>query len=416
MARIAFLSLVFPPDSVSTAQIMGELAAELKKMGHELSVLTSTPHYNRDPEAESRQPLDAYWGTILQKSTFCGMPVFHISMPPKSISLKDRMVPFFKFHVLSIIAGIFVLKKPDIIIVPSPPITMGLCAWLLGLFHRAKYIYDVQEIYPDCAISLGAIRNETLIRLLYKLESFVYSKAALVTVIAPKMAHQLAAKGVSPSKIKMIPNFVNIEEMRPLPKDNAFSRQYGIQNKFVVSYAGNMGPAQDLEKLIDCAQLIQNRANIHFVIAGEGMWRDKLIEYAGKKNLCNLQILPYQPYSLVPKIYASSDLCLVPQLPSITAAAIPSKVYRIMACARPVLAATDLQSDLAELVNKARCGIIVRPGSAEQLAQEITRASENPAFLQPMGEAGREHVVKYYTREGVAKLYNRQIALLVRTI
>jgi glycosyltransferase involved in cell wall biosynthesis len=415
MARIAFLSLVFPPDSVSTAQIMGKLAAELKNMGHELNVLTSTPHYNRDLERRSRQPLHAYWGNILQKSTFCGMPVFHIKMPAKSSRLKDRMVPLLKFHLMSLIAGIFVLKKPDIIIVPSPPITLGLCAWLLGLFHRAKYIYNVQEIYPDCAISLGAIQNKALIRLLYKLEAFVYSKAVLVTVIAPKMARLLVVKGVSPSKIRIIPNFVNIEEMRPFQKDNSFSRQYGIQNKFVVSYVGNIGPAQDLEKLIDCAQLIKNRADIHFIIMGEGMGREKLIDYAKKKNLCNLQIFPYQPYLLVPKIYASSDLCLVPQLPSMTTTSIPSKVYSIMACARPVLAATDLESDLAELVNKVGCGIIARPGSAEQLAEEISRASENPALLRPMGEAGREHVIKYYTSEGVAKMYHRQITLLVRT-
>lgn len=413
MARVAFLSLVFPPDSVSTAQIMGELAVELKKLGHEVSVLTTTPHYNRDVEAESKQPLSSYWGKLLRKSMFNGIPVYHIAMPKKSINLGTRFIPFLHFHILSCIAGMVVFKRPDIIIVPSPPITLGVCAWMLRRFYRAPFIYNVQEIYPDCAISLGAIRNRLIIRLLYKLEAFVYNRAAAVTIIAPNMARRLLEKGVPSHKIRVIPNFVDINDMYPLPKDNEFSRKYNVHNKFVVSYAGNMGPAQDMETFINCANLLKDRQDIHFMMIGEGMLRDKLKEKAKRLKLLNITFLPYQPYYLVPQIYAASDLCLVPQLSEITSSAIPSKTYRIMACARPVLAATELQSDLAELVANARCGFVVKSGSAESLAEAISKASERPILLCSVGKAGRDYVEENYTRETISKMYHELIASLV---
>ena len=231
MARVVILSLVFPPDSVSTAQIMGELAVELKKLGHEVRILTTTPHYHRDIEAESKQPLSLHWGIFLRKSVFSDIPVYHIAMPQKKNSLTSRFFPFFHFHFFSCIAGMIVFKRPDIILVPSPPITIGISAWWLCLIHKAKYIYNVQEIYPDCAINLGAIRNPLVIRLLYKIESFVYRKSAAITVIAPKMAHRLLEKGVASNKISVIPNFVDINDMYPLPKDNKFSRKYNVHKK-----------------------------------------------------------------------------------------------------------------------------------------------------------------------------------------
>ena len=415
MAKVAFLSLIFPPDSVSTAQIMGELAVELKKLGHELIVLTTTPHYNRDVEAESKQPLYPYWGKLLRKSTFNGISVYHIIMPKKSKYLGARFIPFLYFHIFSCIAGMVVFKKPDVMIVPSPPITLGVCAWILSQFQRAKFIYNVQEIYPDCAINLGAIRNRLIIRLLYKLEAFVYSRAAAVTVIAPNMAQCLSEKGIPSHKIRVIPNFVDINDMCPLPRDNEFSRQYNVHNKFVVSYAGNIGPAQDMETFIKCAHILKNRQDIHFMMIGDGMLRDRLKEKAERLKLHNVAFIPYQPYSLVPQIYAASDLCLVPQLSEITSSAIPSKVYRIMACGRPVLAATKSQSDLAQLVANARCGFVVKSGSAESYAEAIIKAFKRQDLLCSMRKAGRDYVVENYTREAISKLYHDLIISLTNS-
>jgi len=413
MAKIAFLSLVFPPDAVSTAQIMGDLAVDLSDSGHEVEVLTTTPHYNRDLEAEAKQPLRNHWGIALQHSSYHGIPTYHVLMPRKGSSIVARLLPWLNFHVLSTLAGAVVASRPDVIIVPSPPISIGVSAWLLRLLYESPFIYNVQEIYPDYAIALGAIKNPQLISVLYRLEKFVYDQAGAVTVISPHMREQLIGKGVPAKKIVVIPNFVDTTTMRPLPKDNDFSRRHGVHQKFLVSYAGNLGPAQDLDTFIDCAVSLRNNDAIHFMLMGDGMLRDKLTDRISMLSLPNVSVLPYQPYSLVPQIYAASDLCLVPQTPGVTATAVPSKVYRIMACARPVLAATTQDSDLSNLVERSGGGIVVPAGSPERLAEAIVDASANLEMLRRMGNAGREHVVQHYSRDAISLKYHELVNRLV---
>lgn len=304
------------------------------------------------------------------------------------------------------------MPRPSVIIAPSPPLTIGLCAWLLGMLCRAPYIYNVQEIYPDIAIRLGAVRNRWIIDLLYRLEKFVYSKASAVTVIAPRMHEQLLGKGVSNDKVHVIPNFVDVGDLVPLPKDNDFSRKHNLYNKFVVGYAGNMGPAQGLEHFIDAANILREEAGIYFLMMGDGTLRESLRQRIKRYNLGNFVFLSYQPYSLMGQAYAASDLCLVPQAIETGSEAVPSKVYRIMACARPALAVTDKNSDLARLVSEASCGTFVLPGSAEILAGMIMRAYQNQKEWQEMGMSGREHVVRYYARETVTNQYHELIEIL----
>lgn len=413
MAEILLLSLVFPPDSVSTAQIMGELATDLCKRGHRVTVITTLPHYNRDLENERNQPMRPKWGPILRQSDYHGMTVYHILMPPKGRSILLRLLAWLFFHILSVIAAVILVPRPSVILAPSPPLTIGLCAWLLGMWHHVPYIYNVQEIYPDIAIRLGAIRNRCIINLLCRIEKFVYSKAAAVTVIASRMRTQLLLKGVPNEKVHIIPNFVDVSDMTPLPKDNEFSRKYNIYDKYVVSYAGNMGPAQGLDYFIDAADILQDETGICFLMMGDGILRESLQQKVDQYNLRNLVFLPYQRYSLMGQAYAASDLCLVPQAIETGFEAIPSKVYRIMACARPVLAVTDRNSDLAHLVIDALCGAYVLPGSADDLAKMIMNAYRNRQEWQKMGISGREHVIRHYTRETVTGQYHELIENLI---
>jgi len=414
MANILILTLVFPPDSVSTAQIMGYLGTDLKSRGHKVTVLTTSPHYNRDPEAELRQPLHRYWGRILMKSKYNDIEVYHTLMPRKGENILFRLLSWVGFHLISTIAGIGVIPKPDIIIVPSPPLTIGLSAWFIGSLYRIPYIYNVQEIYPDIAISLGALRNKWLIGFLLHLERFIYKQARSITVIASRMRHNLLEKGVSADKVSIIPNFVDTDDLRPLDKDNEFSHQHRIQNKFVVSYAGNIGPAQGLESFIDAAALLQNEDEIHFMLIGNGILWETLKKRIDRSGLTNIVILPYQPYSLMQLIYAASDICLVAQAPETGCDAVPSKVYRIMACGRPVLAFTDLNSDLAHLVTSVGCGKAVQAGSSEELADVILNAYQNQIHWRCMGETGRTHVMKNYARTVVTNSYHELVQTLTK--
>ena len=413
MAEILFLSLVFPPDSVSTAQIMGELAIDLSSRGHRITVISTSPHYNRDLENEHNQPLRPKWGSILRQSEFRGITVYHILMPAKGQSILFRLLSWLFFHFLSVIVGLTLVPRPAVIFAPSPPLTIGLCAWLLAKLRSVPYIYNVQELYPDIAIRLGAVKNLWVIDILFRLEKFIYFKASAVTVIASRMREQLLKKGVSDDKVHVITNFVDVGDLAPLPKDNDFSRKHKLYDKFVVSYAGNMGQAQGLEYFIDAAVILKEEEGICFLMMGDGILRESLRQKIEKYNLGNFGFLPYQPYSLMGKAYAASDLCLVPQAIETGFEALPSKVYRIMACARPVLAITDHNSDLACLVRESLCGTVVLPGSAEVLAEMIRRAFQNQQEWQNMGRAGRVHVVRYYARETVTNQYHDLIETII---
>ncbi|BBO87643.1 glycosyltransferase family 4 protein [Desulfosarcina ovata] len=412
MAKITFLSLVFPPDSVSTAQIMGELAIELKKYGHDVNVITTTPHYNRDLKAETKQPISNFFGKLIQKSDYHGIPVYHILMLKKGPNVLVRLLAWLNFHFLNTIASIKLLKNPDMLIVPSPPLTMGINAYLFSLIHKCNFIYNVQEIYPDYAIKLGVIKNQPIIAILYALEKFVYKKSKALTVIAPNMAKVILKKGVSASKVHLISNFVDTGELFPQPKKNDFSKKNNLTDKFVVSYAGNMGTGQDLETFIECADILRQNQNIHFLMLGDGVLSGRLKNKVKELSLNNFTFLDYQPYSLMPQIYASSDLSLVPQLKEITDAAIPSKVYRIMACGRTVLALTKPESDLANLIKEAHCGYIVNAGSPDDLSKTILAAEKNRGQVNSMGLSGRKYVEERYSRDHIAEQYHHLILSL----
>lgn len=412
MANVLILSLVFPPDSVSTAQIMGELSTDLMGRGHHVTVITTLPHYNRDPEAESKQPISNHWGPLLRKSNYKGIQVYHTLMPRKGKSAFLRLIAWIGFHIISSLAGMSVIPKPDVILAPSPPLTVGLVAWGLGLFYRVPFIYNVQEIYPDIAISLGALRNKFLIGLLFRLERFVYSRASRITVIAPRMRQNLLEKGVLPERVQVVPNFVDTDDLFPLPKDNEFSRQHRVHNQFLVSYAGNMGPAQGLEELIQAADLLRNETRIHFLMLGNGVLQRDLDQRVTSLGLTNFTILPYQPYSLMPLVYGASDICLVPQASETGCEAVPSKVYRIMACARPVLASTDLNSDLAHLVSEVGCGVVVQSGRPQALAETVLDAFHNQASWQKMGRIGCKYVIENYARSVITGRYHALIGQL----
>lgn len=413
MARVLILSLIFPPDGVSTAVIMGELAIDLKAAGHDVRVVTTVPHYNKDVVAEARQPLRRVFGPLLYRSDFHGVPVFHVAMPRKGPRVVARLLAWVQFHMLSYLVAVARVRRVDVIVAPSPPLTIGPFAWLLGVSYRAPFVYIVQEIYPDIAVTLGVLKSRWLITPLFALERFVYSRASRITVIAERMRRRLLEKGVAPEKVVTVPNFVDVTDMRPVPKRNAFSKKHGLADAFVVSYAGNMGPAQGLDTLLEAATLLRADDRVKFLLVGDGGIKPQLEAIARDRGLGNVKFLPHHPYEVVPEIYGASDLCLVALAPKTGAEAAPSKVYRIMACARPVLACADEDSELASLVRTAGCGFVSPSGNAQALAETISAALVDPRGKE-MGARGRVYVIDHFDRSVVSQQYDTVIRGVLR--
>src|SRR5437867_2958712 len=173
---------------------MGELAVDLARSGHNVAVVTTQPHYNRDERARAVQPLEPIWGGLLFRSSFHGVPVIHTRMSQKAAGIRARLSGWLGFHVLGFIATLRFFRRPQIIIVPSPLLSAGIVGWLIGVVTRAKYVYNVQELYPDLAIQLGKLRNPLFIGLLRVMERFVYHTAAAITVITHGMQKKLRSE------------------------------------------------------------------------------------------------------------------------------------------------------------------------------------------------------------------------------
>ncbi|HJV97401.1 MAG TPA: glycosyltransferase family 4 protein, partial [Albitalea sp.] len=331
--------------------------------------------------------------------------VLHTYMPRKGKRVLPRLLAWAGFHAISSFAGLFAVPRPDVVLAVSPPLTIGLGAWVLARCHGVPFIYNVQELYPDLAVTMGVLKNRQLISALLKVESLVYRRAAAVSVIGAAMAARLREKGVPDRKIRIIPNFVDVDAITPGERCNEFSANHGFDGKLVVSYAGNLGLAQGLEVVIEAARLLRDEPRVRFLVVGDGVMRDSLAAAVQESSLDNCIFLPYQPQSKVLDVYAASDLCLVPQAALVAGQAVPSKAYQIMAAGRPVVAITEPTSDLAALVTAAGCGELVAPGSAGCLASLITDALANRAAWQRMGAAGREHVVTQYSRRSASGAY-----------
>ena len=316
-----------------------------------------------------------------------------------------RLLGWAGFHAISSLAGALAVPKPDVVLAVSPPLTIGLGAWALARYYGVPFVYNVQELYPDLAVTMGVLRNPQMISALLRMETFVYRHAAAVSVIGAGMAARLRAKGVPEPKVRIIPNFVDVDVVTPGERLNEFSGRHGLDDSLVVSYAGNLGMAQGLETVIEAARLLREDSRVRFLVVGDGVMRDRLADLAKKSHVDNCIFIPYQPPSQVLEVYAASDICLVPQAAATASQAVPSKAYQIMAAGRPIVAITEAASDLAALVTAGNCGHVVAPGSAAGLAAAITDALANRAAWRRMGDAGREHVVAHYSRRSVSRAY-----------
>jgi colanic acid biosynthesis glycosyl transferase WcaI len=391
----------------ANAVVMTDLAEELAKLGHHLTVITSMPHYDRNriwPE---------YRGKPYVREAFNSLDVrrVYLYVPRRKESLLGRLLNYVTFNFLSVVVGVLA-GRYDVVLAPSPPLTNGIAAFLLGRLPGVPYVYNVQDIYPDVAIRLGMLTNPEAIAFFKAMERFVYDKAAAVSVISEGFRRNLLAKGVPSDKIQVIPNFFDTDFVRPLPRDNGFSAAQGLNDKFVVLFAGNIGYSQGLETVFDAAQYLADLKDVLLFIVGNGAAKTGLQAYARQLGLENVRFLPFQPNEALPEMYASSDVCLVPLRKGFANVSMPSKVYTITAAGRPLIASVDKDSDAYQFVEEARCGLWVEPEKPKALAEAIRTLYPQPALRQRLGRNGRDHVVQHYTPQAVAQQYHELLTTL----
>jgi colanic acid biosynthesis glycosyl transferase WcaI len=413
MSRILLHTLVFPPDGVSTSTLLSELMQDLHANGHQITILTTRPHYNRDLDAEAKQPLHKRLGGLYSVSDHYGMRVIHTWMPRKGQGVSGRFRDYLIFHVLSLVLGILMVARQDIVIAPSPPLSIGVIGWLLATLKGGKFIYNVQELYPALAVQMGLTKaGSTMCRLMAWMERFVYRHSTRVAVICEPFRRHVIELGIASDKVITVPNFVDTEFIKPLLKDNPFARRNDLLNKFVVQYAGNIGMTQSFDTILEVAERLKSETGIHFLFVGDGARRQYVETQIATMALSNITLLPYLPRSEVPYIYASADLSLVPLMAGTAQTTIPSKIYTIMASGRPVLVSVDEDSELTWIVKQAQCGIAVPPDDTNALEAGIRQAFAAQVEFRQYGENGRRYVEAHFSRRAVNAQYQALIEQL----
>jgi colanic acid biosynthesis glycosyl transferase WcaI len=400
--RILFLSLYFKPDVAANAVVISELAEELVKEGHEITVVTSVPHY------ASNEIPEEYKGKLIQKNRMPGMKVFrtYLYASPSKEKFIVRLLNYVSFNVLSTITGLF-SGPQDVIFAPSPPLTIGLSAAVIGFFKGTPYVYNVQDINPDVLIKLGIMKNPFFISFSKLLEKFVYKHAKHITVLSQGFKKNLLRKDVNPEKITVIPNFVDTDFIRPLPKENSFRKRFGLEDNFIILYAGNLGHSQSIEVLLESAVLLEEYDDMVFVIVGNGSREEILKNLAKEFGTENVIFIPFQPRADVPEIYAAADISAVLLKKDIALDSVPSKTYTIMASARPIAAAVDKGSDVWNLITDVECGLCVEPESPNLFAEAVETLYNNQKLRENFAVNGRKFVEENHTKQVIGKRYHK---------
>lgn len=400
--KILIHTLIFSPDGVSTAYLYNDIALAFQKNGWNVVILSTTPHFNLVEEQLAEQPMKwGVWG-FYKKSSFKGISVYHV--PQKKFkSTLLRLVGFVYWHIVSFLMALF-MKNIDVILSPSPPLTIGRLNNWLGKLKGCKVVYNVQEIYPDI---LNKPETSLVHRYLRSMERKVYNQSDAVTTIDQVFYNTIVDRFEDRSKLHIIPNFVDTDLYKSGVSTAELDKSLFPENDNIkLLYAGNIGWAQDWKPLVKLAEKTRNLPVEYFLI-GMGKMRSWVEEQKQTLGLDKLHILDYQPRHLMPAILAYSDLQYIFMTPESEGMGFPSKVYTIMACGRPLLVCSGENTPIVNFLKPIGCAKLITDHDLDRKTDEMTQwlAGMTREKLREMGAKGEAVVKAEYAKEIVTNKY-----------
>lgn len=394
----------YAPDVAPTGEVMTSIVEALAERGHRLHVVTSLPWYRHHAVEEGWEGRLARtdstgWGWITRLHPF----------PTDKTNIPARALAFAGFTGMATVRGVFTRIRPDVVMVMSPPLPLGVAGWLSAVPRGTPFVFNVQDVFPDVAVELGAITDRRVIAVASWLERFLYRRSDAVTVLSEDLRDNVAAKlGVSRAdRVHVIPNFVDTDRIRPADPENAYRREFGLSGRTVVTYAGNVGLSQSLELVVEAARRYRDRGrdDVVFVINGGGSARERL--KASAEGLDNVRFVEMQPRERLPEVLAAADLHLVPLKTGLARSSVPSKLYSILAAGRPVLASVDAGTEVATTIERAGAGVSVPPENADAFVDALDTLLADRTALDRMGASGRSFVEGWVSPSAVAASYER---------
>jgi len=405
--RILILTQYYPPEMGAPQNRLSDLARRLTKAGHTITVLTALPNYPRG------EIFEEYEGHVLVEEQVEGMRVIRTWIyATKHKGFVQRLLNYFSFVCTSFALGIWKVGRQDVVVVESPPLFLGISALLMSRLKRAKLVFNVSDLWPESAVAMGMLRNRMLIRLSTWLEEFLYRQSHLITGQTQGIIDSIRAR-MSDKKVFLMTNGVNVEAfLRASATSRAgeVRKEFGLEGKFVIGYAGLHGLAQGLETIIQAASLLTQHQDLLFAFFGDGPEKEKLVRLGADSHLTNIRFYPTQPASRMSELISTFDVAIIPlKRLDLFKGALPSKLFEAMAGAAPIVASID--GEARALVEKARAGICIEPENPQAMADAIIQLYNDPPYRKILGENGREYVIEHYDRRRIAKEFERLLLI-----
>lgn len=394
--RVLFLSDNFRPESNAPAARLYEHAVRWVRAGHEVSVITCAPNF---PEGKVYPGYRNRWYSI---EWIDGIRVVRVkSFITANEGFLLRTLDYVSFMFTSFVAGLFE-RRPDVVVATSPQFFCAVGGWALSAVRRLPFVFELRDLWPASIEAVGAMRPSRALRILEKIELFLYRRADAIVAVTESFRADLVRRGIPGQKIHVVMNGVDREYFSPRPVDPELSAAYGTAGKFVVGYLGTHGLAHNLPRVLEAAELLRARTDVVFVFAGSGAGRRQVEEIVAERVLTNVRLIPRQPKEVMPRLWSLCDLTLVPLRDSpVFSTVIPSKIFESMGMGIPILISVPA-GEAVEIVLAARAGVAVPPGDSNSMAQEIERLADDRHTLARL-RASASSAADRYSRTAQAE-------------
>ena len=397
--KIAFVCQYFVPEIGAPSARVSELCREWARDGHAVTVVTAVPNHPTGIVPP------AYRRTIFRRETLDGITVFRnwLYATPNEGFLK-RTLSHLSFMLSTLVLTTPRLRGVDVLVVSSPAFFVVISTWIMSRLWRIPYVFEVRDLWPGIFIELGVLKNKPVIRVLEALEMFLYRRAAKVVVVTHSFRDILIRRGLPPGHVATITNGVECEAFLPAPRENDIRREYGLSGKFVVLYIGAHGISQALSAILESARMLEDDPDVAVVFVGEGAEKKQLVDKAARLGLRNVRFIGGQPKDLMASWYAAADVVLVPlrNIP-LFETFIPSKMFEIMACGRPIVA--SLRGEARGILERSGGALVVEPEDSAAIAAAVRAVRRDPELAGRLGASGRAFVIAHYDRRALARQY-----------
>ena len=400
--RLFIVSDLYYPEDSTTGHYMTGIAEGLAGNRH-VDVICGQPKYCqrglRAPRQELRNGVNIYRcrGTTFDKNVY----------PLKMVNMLSLTLPIF-------FTGLFKICSGDVVLVVTTPPLLPFVVSMACRLRGARCILCIHDVYPEAMVYAGVLKRGRFIEhLLGWMTKRLYQRVDRIVVLGRDMARLVRAKTRNKDKVVVITNWADTDTVTPEPRgDNVLLTQLGLKDKFVVGYAGNIGPLQDIENLLQVALSLRNESEVHFLFIGTGKKAPWLARAVKDSAMSNVTLLGQKPRSERNNFLNACDVALISLVPGMAGVGVPSRMYNILAAGKSIIAVTDADSETAMVVQEEKVGWVVPPGQPGALSERIREAKASPDCLAEMGRRGRVVAETKYSRESILGRYTALIASL----